>query len=197
MADLTRAQPTLVAALDPAGNIWLRNVALAFAGSMLLYISAKFKIPFVPVPFTLQTFAVLALGMALGWRLGAATVLLYLAEGAVGLPVFTSTPEKGIGIAYMLGPTGGYLVGFVLAAAVIGWLAERGWDRNVFTAAAAMLIGNIVIYVPGVLWLAQVINSFDKAVQFGLTPFIWSDLLKLALAAALMPLCWRYLQRRG
>ena len=109
----------------------LRALLLALLGSALLTISAKIEVPFYPVPMTMQTLVVLLLGMAFGARLGAATVLLYLAEGAVGLPVFAGTPERGIGIAYMLGPTGGYLVGFVLSAAITGWLTERrrDWPR--------------------------------------------------------------------
>ena len=135
--------------------------------------------------------------MALGPRLAVATLALYLAQGAVGLPVFAGTPEKGIGIAYMIGPTGGYLVGFVLAAAVCGWLATRGWDRRVATTAAAMLIANVIIYVPGVLWLGALFG-FDKPIlEWGLYPFVLGDLAKLALAAATMPLVWRWVKRRG
>jgi biotin transporter BioY len=136
MTDLQARHDTLVAALWPrAGRLGemsglLRNLLLAVAGSLLLWAAAKVQVPFYPVPITMTTFAVLAIGMAYGWRLGAATVLLYLAEGAMGLPVFAGTPEKGIGLAYMAGPTGGYLLGYVLAAAACGWLAERGWDRT-------------------------------------------------------------------
>jgi len=111
---------------------WLRLTVLAFIGTLLMAISAKINVPFYPVPMTMQTFVVLSIGMAYGWRLGGATLLLYLAEGAMGLPVFAGTPEKGIGLAYMMGPTGGYLIGFVLAATIVGYLGERGWDRNVF-----------------------------------------------------------------
>jgi biotin transport system substrate-specific component len=143
------------------------------------------------------TFAVLAIGMAYGPRLGAVTLLLYMAEGALGLPVFAGTPAKGIGLAYMAGPTGGYLAGYVLAAAACGWLAERGWDRNVLTAALAMLVGNIVLYVPGLLWLG-VLFGWDKPIlEWGLTPFILGDLLKLALVAAGLPLAWKLLARKG
>src|ERR671918_1724759 len=130
----------------------LRLLLLAVLGSALLTISAKIEVPFYPVPMTMQTLVVLLLGMAYGARLGAATVLLYLAEGAVGLPVFAGTPERGIGIAYMMGPTGGYLVGFVLSAAITGWLTERRSDwRALLIAGAAR---TIVVFIPGVLWLA-------------------------------------------
>ena len=125
---------------------WLRLAVLALAGTALLTISAKIKVPMWPVEMTMQTFVVLGLGMAYGARLGAATVLLYLAQGAAMLPVFTGTPEKGIGLAYMMGPTGGYLLGFVAAAWLVGMLAERGWDRSVVKTAAAMLMGNILMH---------------------------------------------------
>ncbi len=130
MAKEATLYPTLAGTLWPAGkaHALLRGLVLAVAGTALLTVSAKIQIPFYPVPMTMQTFVVLALGMAYGWRLGGATLLLYLAEGATGLPVFAGTPEKGIGLAYMLGGTGGYLAGFVLAAArFVGWsrLARR------------------------------------------------------------------------
>jgi len=174
----------------------LRSVALAVVGTLLLTIAAKIQVPFYPVPMTMQTFVVLTLGMAYGWRLGGATLILYLAEGAAGLPVFAGTPEKGIGIVYMLGGTGGYLVGFVLAAAVCGWLAERGWDRNVATTALAMLAGNVLIYVPGLLRLG-ILYGWDKPIlEWGLTPFILGDLTKLALAAAVLPFAWKLLRKR-
>ncbi|MFQ5466721.1 MAG: biotin transporter BioY, partial [Kiloniellaceae bacterium] len=130
-----------------------------------------------------------------GWRLGAATLLLYLAEGALGLPVFAGAPEKGIGLAYMAGPTGGYLVGFVLAAAACGWLAERGWDRSVAKTAAAMLIGNVIIYVPGLLWLGTLVGWDKPILTWGLTPFLLGDLTKLALAAAVLPAIWKLVRR--
>ena len=141
------------------------------------------QVPFYPVPMTMQTFVVLTIGLAFGWRLGAATVLLYLAEGAAGLPVFAGTPEKGVGFAYMLGGTGGYLVGFVLAAALCGFLAEKGWDRHPLRTASAMLLGNILIYIPGLLWLG-VLFGWDKPIlEWGLYPFLLGDATKLAIAA--------------
>jgi len=189
--------PTLASIAWPSNKAGalLRNAILAVLGSALLWASAKVQIPFYPVPMTMQTFIVLALGMTYGWRLGAATVLLYLAEGAAGLPVFAGTPEKGLGLAYMFGPTGGYLIGFVLAAAVCGWLAERGWDRSVIKTAAAMAIGNLVIYVPGLLWLGTLVGWDKPVLAWGLTPFLLADLTKLALAAALFPALWKLLRR--
>ena len=173
----------------------LRGAVLACVGTLLLTLSAKIQVPFYPVPMTMQTFVVLALGMAYGWRLGAATLLLYMAEGAMGLPVFAGTPEKGVGLAYMMGGTGGYLLGFVLAATTTGWLAEKGWDRTVLGTASAMLIGNAMIYVPGVLYLGALIG-FDKPIlALGFTPFLLGDALKLALAATVMPLAWKALNK--
>lgn len=174
-------------------NPLIRNITLAVLGSVALWISAKISIPFWPVPLTMQTFVVLMIGMAFGSRLGMATVLLYLAEGAAGLPVFSGTPEKGIGLAYMLGTTGGYLLGFVLAAGVVGYLAERGWDRNPISTAVAMLLGNVVIYIPGLLWLGAIVGWDKPVLAWGLTPFLAGDALKLALAAVLMPALWRML----
>ena len=160
----------------------VRAILLALLGSALLTLSAKLQVPFYPVPMTMQTLVVLLIGLAFGAGLGAAAVLLYLAEGALGLPVFAGTPEKGIGLPYMLGPTGGYLVGFVLAAASAGWIAER--RRDAAGLALAVVAGTIAIYLPGVLWLARFVG-FDQALQLGLVPFLWGDLLKAALAFSL------------
>jgi biotin transport system substrate-specific component len=175
----------------------LQKAAVVFAGSLLLWASAKVQLPFYPVPLTMQTFAVLAIGAALGWRLGLATVLLYLAEGAAGLPVFAGTPEKGIGLAYMMGPTGGYLLGYLPAAAVCGWLAERGWDRSVALTALAMLAGTVMIYLPGLLWLGAVVGWDKPVLAWGLTPFLLGDLLKLGLVSAALPLVWRLVGRNS
>ncbi len=197
MAQQATLYPTLASAVWPSEktNATARNVILAIGGTALLTIAAKIQLPFYPVPMTMQTFVVLALGMAYGWRLGGATLILYLAEGGFGLPVFAGTPEKGIGLAYMLGGTGGYLIGFVLAAAVCGWLAERGWDRNVARTALAMLAGNVIIYVPGLLWLGGLYGWDKPILAWGLTPFILGDATKLALAAAVLPLTWKWLGR--
>ncbi|MEM9603015.1 MAG: biotin transporter BioY [Pseudomonadota bacterium] len=191
----TQVHPTLARALWPSDNARLRNGVLAVLGSLALWVSAKISIPFWPVPLTMQTLVVLALGMAFGAKLGTATVLLYLAQGAAGLPVFSGTPEKGIGIAYMVGPTGGYLLGFVLAAGVVGFLAERGWDRTLLTAAAAMLIGNVIIYAPGLAWLGAVVGWDKPVLAWGLTPFLAGDAIKLVIAAVALPGLWRLLDR--
>ena len=191
MTEQTLRYPTLLEWLLPVhDNTKTRSVVLAVIGTVILTISAKFQIPFFPVPMTMQTLVVLMIGMGFGPRLGAATLVLYLAEGAIGLPVFAGTPEKGLGLAYMLGGTGGYLLGFVMAAGACGWLAHRGWDRSILKTAAALVIGNAIIYVPGLLWLG-IIYGFDKPLlTWGLYPFIPGDLTKLALAAAILPGAW-------
>ena len=173
----------------------IRAVTLAVAGSLLLTLSAKVQIPFYPVPLTMQTFVVLILGVAYGWKLGAMTLLLYLAEGALGLPVFAGTPEKGIGIAYMTGPTGGYLLGFVVAAAACGWLAEKGWDRHPISTFAAMLIGNLIIYAFGLLWLGALLGWDKPLLQWGMYPFLFGDLLKIALAMVVLPGAWQAIKK--
>jgi biotin transport system substrate-specific component len=164
----------------------MAQAVLVVAGTVLLAVSAKVQVPFWPVPMTMQTFVVLLLGIAYGPRLGFVTGALYLIEGALGLPVFA----KGAGMAYLMGPTGGYLFGFVLAMVVIGLLAERGWSRTRLGMLGAMFIGEILIFAPGVVWLGIVIGM-DKAVTFGLTPFIAAEIFKIALAAVTVPLVWR------
>ena len=211
MATSAHLQPTLATAIwpdeaSPAATRAVRNVILAVLGSLFVAICAQVQVPLWPVPVTGQTFAVLVVGMAFGWRLGGATLLLYLAEGLVGLPVFA---KFAAGPGVLAGPTGGYLVGFVVAAAVIGYLAQRGWDRNVWRTAAAMLIGNVVLYIPGLIWLgmfyagpgAQFVANTGAtmaagaAIAGGLTPFLLGDALKLALAAALFPAAWRLVSK--
>lgn len=191
MNQQTLALPTLASALWPASssNAWARNIVLTIAGSLLLWVTAKIQIPFWPVPMTMQTFAVLLIGVAYGWRLGGATVSLYLAEGALGLPVFA----KGGGLAYLMGPTGGYLIGFLVAAAAVGWLAEKGWDRSPGTTVLAMLIGEALIFGFGVTWLGNVIG-FDKAIAAGVMPFLAGEVFKIALVTALLPAAWRLLR---
>lgn len=191
---------TLVGVIWPTStgqSEWIRRAVLVIAGTLALTLSAKLKIPLGAVPITMQTLVVLVIGMAYGRRLAGVTLLSYLAAGAAGLPVFAGTPEKGIGIAYLFGPTGGYLLGFALAATVCGWLAERGWDRTMLRTASAMLIGNTVIYLPGLLWLGFIVGWDKPILAWGLTPFLLGDLLKLVLAALVMPACWRLVRRWG
>ena len=180
---------TLAVAMAPDGII--AKGLLALGGSLLIALSAQVAVPlpFSPVPVTGQTFAVLLVGAALGARLGAATVLLYLAQGAAGLPVFA--PGATMGIARIVGPTGGYLAGFVVAAFVVGVLAERGWDRRVATAAAAMVVGEVVIYVIALPWLSRFVPA-ERLFDAGLWPFVPGDLYKVALAALALPIAWRF-----
>jgi biotin transport system substrate-specific component len=173
-----------------AGSNTVRAVVLAVIGSILLTISAKIQVPFWPVPMTMQTFVVLVLGVACGWRLAGATVLLYLGQGALSLPVFAG----GGGLPYMAGPTGGYLVGFLLAAVAVGWLAERGWARSAASTLAAMVVGTVIIFVCGVTWLSTLIG-LPQAISVGVTPFLLSEAVKLAFATVLVPFVWRLLKQ--
>ncbi len=191
------AVPTLAQTIWPDDETrFFRAFALLVVGTLALWISAKVQVPFYPVPMTMQSFVVVVIGMAYGWKLGGATLLAYLAEGAIGLPVFAGTPERGIGLAYLLGPTGGYLFGFFLAATAVGYLAERRWDRSLLKAAAAMFVGFVLIYAPGLIWLGTVIGWDKPILELGLTPFIWGAVFKAGLAAAFLPLVWRFLPRR-
>jgi biotin transport system substrate-specific component len=177
----------------------VRRYSLAYdstcvvAASLLVALSAQVAIPlpFSPVPITGQTLAALLIGALLGRRLGAYALLLYLAEGAIGLPVFAG---GGIGLARLAGPTGGFLAGLVVAAYLVGLLAEHGWDRRPATTVLAMLLGNVVIYAFGLTWLARFLGA-GHVLAAGLLPFIPGDLLKLALAAALLPSGWALLGR--
>lgn len=172
----------------------LRAVVLVALGSALMALSAKVNLPLPYVPMTLQTLVVLMIGAAYGSRLGSATMIAYLAEGAMGLPVFAGPIG---GIAPLVGPTAGYLYGFVLAAFVIGWFAERGWDRNVVLLFAAMAVGHVVIFITGFGWLAYGIGlGSTKAWLVGVAPFIAASVVKNALGATLMPAVRRIVDRR-
>lgn len=171
----------------------LYDVALILGGAWLVAISAQIavRLPFSPVPVTGQTFAVLLVGALLGSRRGGLSMLTYLGQGLAGLPVFAN---GGSGPAYVSGPTGGYLIGFVAAAFVVGWLAEHHWDRHALTTALAMLLGNLVIYFCGVMWLSSFVG-IENAWSAGLVPFIAGDVVKIGLAAALLPSGWRFVNR--
>jgi biotin transport system substrate-specific component len=197
---MTAAQnthPTLAGTLWPETRTLplIRNATLALLGSVLMWLSAKVQVPLYPVPITMQTLAVLVLGVAYGARLGAATMILYLLEGAIGLPVFAGGWTEGGGIHLLYGPTGGYLIGFVVAAGVCGRLAERGWDRQIATAAGAMVIGNLIIYALGLTWLAIQIGLAD-AIKYGILPFLNGDALKIVLGTCALPIAWRRISNR-
>jgi biotin transport system substrate-specific component len=188
----TTQSQTLINVLWPEkSNQWLRFMAFAIAGSIALTISAKISIPAIPVPFTMQTLVVLLLGFAYGPALAGATVGLYLLQGAFGLPVFQGTPEKGLGLAYMMGPTGGYLAGFFVAAVVCGKLAQKDWDKRFSTMVLGMILGNAIIYAFGLAWLGSLIGWDKPVLQYGMTPFLVGDLIKIAIAVALVPMIWK------
>jgi Uncharacterized conserved protein len=177
-------------------NARVRDVALVVAGALLVYLTARVSIPVPgsPVPITGQTFGVLLVGGALGFRRGLIAVGLYVLLGVVGLPFFAE--GKG-GLSVVWGATGGYLIGFVVAGALVGRLAELGWDRRIGGALGAMLLGNVVIYTVGLPWLKVVTGmSVEETVANGLTPFLLGDALKLALAAVLFPATWWIVGRR-
>jgi len=169
-----------------------RNLVLAVLGSLFVAAAAQISVPMIPVPMTLQTLAVLAVGGAYGARLGAATLALYAIEGAVGLPVFANFSG---GFHVIAGPTGGYIVGFILAAALVGYLVEKGWGRNVVKLCGAMLLGAAILYVPGLLWLAQ-FTGMSQVLQAGLIPFIPGDIVKAVLAALAFPAAFSLLGSR-
>lgn len=166
--------------------------ALALFGSLLIALSGKVTVPFWPVPATLQTLAIFTIAAAFGRKLAVATLLLYLAEGAMGLPVFT----KGGGLAYFAGPTTGYLVGFVIAAGLTGWAADRGFDRNALKLFAVNLLGTAIILALGAAWIALMFGA-DKAIAWGVGPFIATDVIKAALAAAIIPAGWQIVRFFG
>jgi len=171
------------------------DIALILSGALIIALSAQIAIPlpFSPVPITGQTFSVLLTGALLGSKRGSLAVITYLAEGAIGFPVFAGGKA---GILNFLGPTGGYLIGFIVAAFITGLLAERGWDRRVWTTFLAMLFGNIGIYMSGLLWLFRFVG-IEKLLPLGFYPFIPGDVLKLTMAAILLPTGWRLLKVKG
>jgi len=171
----------------------LYNVVLVIAGSMLITLSAKISIPlsFSPVPVTMQTLAILLIGTLYGSKRGSLTVLAYISQGVMGIPVFA---KAGSGFAYLLGPTGGYLVGFVFAAYITGYFAEKGWGRSFWKTALAMTIGTSFIFILGVSWLSLSIG-LGKAVMIGLVPFVIGAITKIVIANALIPSGWKILEK--
>jgi len=174
----------------------LKQATLVIAGVAFLALAAKTSVPMWPVPITMGTFAVLTLGAAYGPGLGLVTILAYLGLGALGLDVFVGSSAELSGLNYMMGSTGGYLVGYVLAVLVLGTAARAGWDRSAGRMALAMLIGNVVLYIPGLLWLGQLYGWDKPILAWGLTPFLLGDALKLGLAALVVPGLWKLLARR-
>jgi biotin transport system substrate-specific component len=191
---------TLMGALWPQTEKgrFIRMAVLAIAGAALLTLAAKIRVPFYPVPMTLQTLVVPLIACAYGSRLGAATILLYIAEGVAGLPVLTNTPPQVASPAYLLGPTGGYLIGWIGAAFLVGSLAERGWGRTLPRAMGMIFLGSIVTFLCGVSWLAFIASvppsgaslGLWKAIQVGYIPFILGDIVKVTLAACIVRGTW-------
>lgn len=174
---------------DPANSL-VRGLILSVAGSMFIAACARIQVPMWPVPITMLTFAVLFVSLVYGPRLALATVSLYLAQGIAGLPVFAS----GSGIAYLMGPTGGYLLACLPAALVVGMLAQRGWGSQAVQVFLAMLAGSAIFYLVGASWLAGFVGP-EKAIAAGVIPFLIGDAVKAMLAAALLPAAWKLLPR--
>lgn len=168
----------------------VKQIILVIAGIAALAVAAKIKIPMIPVPMTMGTFAVLSIGAAYGMCLGLVTIIGYMLIGALGFDVFAGSSAETFGITYMMGGTGGYLVGYVLAVLALGYAARQGWDRSIGKMALAMVLGNVLIYVPGLVWLAVLYGTDAPIFTWGLTPFLLGDLVKLALAALLLPSVW-------
>ncbi|MEL6575797.1 MAG: biotin transporter BioY [Pseudomonadota bacterium] len=197
---LIPTRPVLAETLIPAAaggtdaGLWARRALFVALGIAVLVLAAKIRVPFWPVPMTMQTFAVLSIGAAYGARLGGVTLLGYLAIGALGFDVFTSSSAENAGLAYMMGGTGGYLAGFMLAALALGTLARRGWDRHPMQMGVAMAIGQVLIFLPGVLWLGHLYadaKGWAWVVEVGFTNFLGAEVLKVALAMLLFPVMWR------
>jgi biotin transport system substrate-specific component len=168
----------------------LHKAVVIGLGVALLTLASKVQVPFWPVPMTLQLLAVLMIGATAGARLGGTTVLAWLALGAVGAPVFAT----GAGLAYMAGPTGGYLAGFLAAAVAVGYLADKGHGRSVLSAVAVLLLGVVIIYALGLAWLAGLIGA-ERAIAGGLMPFIPAEVLKVALGTAILTAAWKQAKR--
>ncbi len=160
----------------------LKYILITFIGSILLTISAKVKIPFYPVPMTMQTFVVLFLGVSFGYKIGLATVGLYLLEGIIGLPVFSNSPEKGIGLVYFMGPTMGYLVGFLVATFLAGYL---NFKTNIISIFFKLIFSVSVIYILGILWLGNLIGWDKPVIQLGASPFLLAELFKILILTLL------------
>ena len=171
----------------------VKNLFIALIGTIFLAISAKIKIPFYPVPMTMQTFVVLFLGISFGYKVGVATILVYLLEGIMGFPVFSNSPEKGVGIVYFTGPTMGYLIGFISAVFLIGYVKLDDWTKKgnesvkyFFINFVKLLVSVSTIYLFGLFWLSNLIG-FEKALLFGFKPFWFAELFKITILAFLIP----------
>ena len=187
---MTALAPTIYTRTFPGTAGWLRDVILILLGALLVAALAQIEIPlpFTPVPITGQTFGVLLVGAALGSKRGAASLISYLMLGTICLPFFAGGAH---GLNILIGATGGYLIGFIIAAYVIGFLAEKGLERNVRTSIIPFLVGTGIIYICGVAWLTVVLGSFTHALTAGLFPFLIGDTIKLFAAALILPAAWK------
>ena len=190
---MTTLAPTLYTRTFPSASDWLRDLVLILLGALFVAALAQVEIPlpFTPVPITGQTFGVLLVGAALGSKRGALSLASYLGMGIVGLPFFAGGAH---GLNIVIGATGGYLIGFVIAAYVIGLLAEHGLERSLRTSVLPFLIGTVIIYFCGVLWLTIVLGSLGKALAAGLIPFLIGDAIKLIAAALVLPAAWKFVR---
>ena len=161
----------------------LKYFFVALLGSIILAVSAKIKIPFYPVPMTMQTFVVLIIGIAFGWKLGIATITLYLFEGIIGLPVFSGTPEKGIGLIYFIGPTMGYLIGFLVAVYLTG---KFDYGSNLLFNFLKLLFATSFIYLFGIIWLGKILGWDKPLFELGVQPFLLAEFCKVLLATVLI-----------
>ena len=184
-----KEQTSLISILFPLTglNSYLKNILLILFGTVLLATSSKIQVPFWPVPMTMQTFVVFIIAMAYGWKLSLLTLIVYLIEGAAGIPVFA----KGGGLLYLTGPTAGYLYGMTIAAGIMGYFADLGYGKTITKCIIPLLIGTIIIFVLGVGYLSTIIG-YEKALAAGLLPFIPSELFKIALALFIIPSIWKY-----
>ena len=190
---MTTLAPTIYTRTFPRAADWLRDLILILLGALLVAALAQVEIPlpFTPVPITGQTFGVLLVGAALGSKRGALSLASYLSMGGIGLPFFAGGSH---GWNIVIGATGGYLIGFVIAAYVIGLLAERGLERSLRTSILPFLVGTVIIYVCGVAWLTLVLGSLSKALAAGLLPFVIGDAIKLMAAALVLPSAWKFVK---
>lgn len=195
LANLPAAAP-LPPSQAVAGRTLHAQVLLVGIAVALLTLSAKIQIAWWPVPMTLQTYVVLVIGMTYGTRLGLAAIVSYVVAGALGLPVFAGTPEKGVGLAYIAGPTGGYLAGFIAAVVVCGKLAENGWASRFWPRVAALVVGHATIFVLGISWLGAYVG-LERAVALGFVPFIGATIAKTLLAVVTVPAARRLVARSG
>jgi len=194
--NIAKSPVSLVEGLVPEKGIarYATYLWLAVTGSVLLWVSAKTQVPFFPVSMTLQTLAIMLIAATCGFRLGLAIVGIYLIEGMLGLPVFSSTPERGIGIIYMMGPTAGYLAGFVVATGLVGWFAERGAANSMPKLFAVMFAGAALILLFGFVWLATFLGP-QAAFNIGVAPFMLGELFKVIIAAMMVPAATKLLKR--